>query len=140
MSAVENAFGWNGVNYAMLVKLYGPAIEGTTRYSPPQLHQHRKAVGMGSRKRILFRPATRSHRTPACGRTSVGLTRLTNGHSKKLDNHVHAMSLRVMYYNFRRPHMTLAEKNGGIKQTPEMAAGVADHVWMLDAVVALLPE
>ncbi len=37
LSAVENAFGWNGVDYAMLVKLYGPAIEGTTRYSPPQL-------------------------------------------------------------------------------------------------------
>lgn len=34
LSAVEGAFGWNGVDYAQLVKLYGPAIEGTTRYSP----------------------------------------------------------------------------------------------------------
>ena len=45
-----------------------------------------------------------------------------------------------MYYNFCRPHMTLTKKNGGIKQTPAMAAGVADHVWMLEEVVALRPE
>ena len=49
------------------------------------------------------------------------------------------MSLWFMYYNFCRPHMTLTKKNGGIKQTPAMAAGVADHVWKLDEVVSLLP-
>jgi hypothetical protein len=67
------------------------------------------------------------------------MTRLTNGHSKKLENHVHATSLWFMYYNFCRPHMTLTKQNGGIKQTPAMAAGVSDHVWKLEEVVALLP-
>jgi len=37
LSAVEEAFGWNGVDYAMLVKLYSPAIEGERRYSPPEV-------------------------------------------------------------------------------------------------------
>src|ERR1035437_2844212 len=37
LSAVEGVFGWNQIDYAMLVKVYGPAIDGTTRYSPPQL-------------------------------------------------------------------------------------------------------
>lgn len=53
------------------------------------------------------------------------MTRLTNGHSKKLANHVHATSLWFMYYNFWRPHMTLTNENGGIKQTPAMAAGAS---------------
>ena len=66
------------------------------------------------------------------------MTRLTNGHSKKLDNHIHAMSLWFMYYNFSRPHMTLTKAKNGIKTTPAMAAGVSDHVWSLAEVVALL--
>lgn len=67
-------------------------------------------------------------------------TRLANGHSKKLENHVHATALWFMYYNFCRPHMTLTKQNGGIKRTPAMAAGVSDHVWKLEEVVALLAE
>ena len=50
------------------------------------------------------------------------------------------MSLWFMNYKFCRPHMTLAKANGGIKQTPAMAAGVADHFWKLDEVVGLLGE
>ena len=66
------------------------------------------------------------------------LTRLTNGHSKKLENHVHAMALWFQYYNFARPHMTLTKEKGGIKTTPAMAAGIADHVWKMEEIVALL--
>jgi hypothetical protein len=68
------------------------------------------------------------------------LTRLTNGHSNKVENHVHAISLWFMYYNFCRPHHTLTKNNGGIKQTPAMAAEVADHVGKLEEVVGLIPE
>ncbi len=66
------------------------------------------------------------------------LTRLTNGHSKKLENHTHAMALWFMSYNFCRPRMRLTKNNGGIKQTPAMAAGVSDQVWKLAKVVAPL--
>ena len=58
-------------------------------------------------------------------------TRLTNAFSKKVENHEHAIALYFMYYNFCRIHQTL-------RVTPAMEAGVADHVWSLEEVVALL--
>jgi hypothetical protein len=64
--------------------------------------------------------------------------RLTNGHSKKLDNHAAATSLHFMHYNFCRPHMTLSR--GAHRVTPAMAAGVTDRVWTMKDLVALLGE
>ena len=61
-------------------------------------------------------------------------TRLTNGFSKKVENHAAMVSLHFMYYNFARPHMSL-----GKLTTPAMAAGVADHVWTCDEIAGLLP-
>lgn len=58
-------------------------------------------------------------------------TRLTNGFSKKVENHVHALSLYFMYYNFCRIHKTL-------RVTPAMEAGVTDHVWEIEDILALL--
>jgi hypothetical protein len=58
-------------------------------------------------------------------------TRLTNAHSKKLQNHEAAIALHYMYYNFCRIHSTL-------RCTPAMAAGVTDHVWSIAEIVALL--
>ncbi len=58
--------------------------------------------------------------------------RLTNAHSKKLENHVHALALHFMFYNFGR-------KNEALKgATPAMASGVADHVWSIKEIVSLL--
>jgi len=58
-------------------------------------------------------------------------TRLTNGFSKKLENHEHALALYFMYYNFCRIHQTL-------RVTPAMEAGISDHVWDLDEIIGLL--
>jgi hypothetical protein len=58
-------------------------------------------------------------------------TRLTNGFSKKLENHEHALALYFMHYNFCRIHQTL-------RVTPAMEAGISDHVWSLDEVIDLL--
>lgn len=58
-------------------------------------------------------------------------TGLTNGFSKKLENHEHALALYLMYYNFARVHQTL-------RVTPAMAAGVSTHVWSLEEIVGLL--
>ncbi|MDF2774752.1 MAG: transposase [Geminicoccaceae bacterium] len=55
-------------------------------------------------------------------------TRLTNAFSKKLDNHMHAISLHFMYYNYCRPHATLTKANRGIHMTPAMAAQLTDRV------------
>jgi len=49
------------------------------------------------------------------------------------------MALYFMYYNFCRKHETLTKARGGIHTTPAIAAGVTDHVWKLEEVVALSP-
>ena len=58
-------------------------------------------------------------------------TRLTNAFSKKFENHAAAVALYFMYYNFARVHQTL-------RVTPAMEAGVSDHVWSIEEIVALL--
>jgi hypothetical protein len=62
-------------------------------------------------------------------------TRLTNAFSKKLESHAAAVALHFMHYNFVRPHKTLAKP---YPRTPAMAAGVADHIWTMREIVALL--
>jgi hypothetical protein len=57
-------------------------------------------------------------------------TRLTNGFSKKLDNHIHQVAMFYMWYNFGRVHQTL-------KATPAMAAGLSSHVWSVQEIVML---
>jgi hypothetical protein len=61
-------------------------------------------------------------------------TRLTNGFSKKIENHTAAVAIHFMHYNFARPHKTLANP---YLQTPAMAAGVADHIWSLREIAEL---
>lgn len=58
-------------------------------------------------------------------------TRLTNGFSKKVDNHAAAVALYFMCYNFERKHQTLGT-------TPAVKAGVTDHVWTIEEIVALM--
>ena len=57
-------------------------------------------------------------------------TRLTNAFSKKIENHMAAVAIHFMNYNFARIHKTL-------RITPAMAAGVTDHVWDLEEILAM---
>ena len=59
--------------------------------------------------------------------------RQLNAFSKKIENHMHAVSLHFMHYNFARVHKTL-------RVTPAMQAGIADHVWSIEEIVSLVPE
>jgi IS1 family transposase len=131
LGAVEDAFGAE-IDYAMLQKIYGSVGESPeTRYSP--------AVCMGARKAIISGNPDHNHvSTSFAERQNLTMrmsmrrfTRLTNGFSKKLENHEHALALYFMYYNFCRIHQTL-------RVTPAMEAGVTDHVWSLDELIALL--
>lgn len=68
-------------------------------------------------------------------------TRLTNAFSEKVENLAHAVSLHYMHYNFARAHQSLAidnETGPRTKRTPAMAAGVAEHIWTLREIAALL--
>jgi hypothetical protein len=60
-------------------------------------------------------------------------TRLTNAFSKKVENHYWAIALHYMHYNFARIHQTL-------RVTPAMEAGITDHVWSIEEMVALLDQ
>jgi len=58
-------------------------------------------------------------------------TRLTNGFSKKLENHVASVALYMMYYNYGRKHATLGT-------TPAVKAGITDHIWSVEEIVGVL--
>lgn len=132
LRAVEGAFG-SEIDYAVLEKIYaGAPQEGiTTRYSPAQC--------CGTRThRIAGNPDSEHISTSYAERMNLQIrmdmrrfTRLTNAHSKKVENHRHALSLYFMYYNFARIHSTL-------RVTPAMQAEVTDHVWSLGEIVSLL--
>jgi IS1 family transposase len=131
LSAVESAFG-SEIDYAMLIKIYGNETHpGEARYSPAQCMGARKAV-------ISGRPDASHISTSHTERQNLSMrmgmrrfTRLTNAFSKKLENHEHAVALYFMYYNFARVHQTL-------RVTPAMEAGISNHVWTLEEIVALL--
>lgn len=135
LDAVENAFGFD-VDYAMLVKLYGPEGGKTTaerKYSPAQCTGARKMaqIGIPARKHISTSYIERQNLTVRMGNRRH--TRLTNAFSKRLVNHEHAIALHYFHYNFIRRHKTL-------KTTPAVAAGVADHEWTVAELVALLED
>lgn len=60
-------------------------------------------------------------------------TRLTNGYSKKVENHAAMVAVYFTWYNFERVYHTL-------KTTPAVKAGVADHVWSVDEMIGLLEQ
>jgi hypothetical protein len=129
--AVENAFG-DDVDYAQLVKLYGSAPDAAKgRYSPAECTGIKK-------NRIQGRPDPAHVSTSYVERQNLTMrmhmrrfTRLTNGFSKKIENHVNAVALHFAYYNFVRIHKTL-------RTTPAMAAGVTDKLWEMSDLVAVL--
>jgi IS1 family transposase len=131
LSAVEEAFG-DDVDYAQLVKLYGEAPEAFKgRYSPAECIGARKETITGSpdRKHVSTSYVERSNLSIRMH--SRRFTRLTNAHSKKLENHAWAVALHVTFYNFVRMHSTL-------RMTPAMAAAVSKRLWDVSDIVALI--
>jgi IS1 family transposase len=129
--AVNEAFGGD-VDYAQLVKVYGKENGVPAgRYSPPVCLAAEKHEVCGSPdwEHISTSYSERSNLTMRMSMRRF--TRLTNGFSKKIENMKHAVALNFMHYNFCRVHQT-------IRVTPAMEAGLADHVWTLDELVALL--
>jgi IS1 family transposase len=129
--AVEDAFGAD-IDYAMLVKIYGASNDSPeSRYSP--------ATCIGCRTGVLAgNPDPKYISTSFVERQNLSMrmgmrrfTRLTNGFSKKLENHGHAVALYFMHYNFCRVHKTL-------RVTPAMEAGLTDHVWEIEELLEKL--
>jgi len=132
LNAVEGAFGAN-VDYAMLVKLYGEPAGHTTerKYSPNECCGSIKGVVCGNpdEGRISTSHVERQNLSMRMGLRRF--TRLTNGFSKKIENHEYALAIYFMHYNFVRIHSSL-------RVSPAMAAGISDKLWSMDDVVALI--
>ena len=138
VAAVEKAFGWNGVDFAQIIKTYGATLEQgpSKKYSPMECTGAVKTKIMGN-------PDPSKVSTSYVERTNLSLrmgmrrfTRLTNGFSKKMENHAHAVSLFFMYYDFCKPHGTLTKAANGVKRTPAMEAGITDHAWSVEELLA----
>lgn len=134
LQAVEDSFG-SEIDYAQLIKLYGNegARDTQRKYSPAE------CTG-AIKERIQGNPDMEHISTSYVERQNLTMrmsmrrfTRLTNGFSKKVENHAHAISLHYMYYNFCRIHQTL-------RVTPAMEAGVTDRLWDIEDIIELLPK
>ena len=128
LQAVEAAFG-DDVDYAMLQKIYGPASE-QHRYSPPQCVGIRRDMVTGNQDPDHVSTSYVERQNLTMRMSMRRLTRLTNGFSKKIENHMAATAIYFMHYNFARIHKSL-------RVTPAMAAGVSDHVWSLEEICEL---
>jgi IS1 family transposase len=132
LTAVEYAFG-SDVDYAMMMKKFATPGHNvrTGRYSPSILQAATRTVVTGDPN---YRHISTSHveRQNLTMRMHMRrFTRLTNGFSKKIEMHAYAVALHFMHYNFCKIHQTL-------RVTPAMEAGLADHAWDTDELIALL--
>lgn len=132
IGAVEDAFGGD-IDYSMLVKLHGASGDPDTRCSPAKCIGciPRPVTGDPDPKHVSTSYVERQNLTMRMSMRR--LTRLTNGFSKKVENHAAAVARHYQFYNFARIHQTL-------RVTPAMAAGIADHVWSLEEIVGLLEQ
>ena len=130
LNAVEEAFGAD-IDYGMLVKIYGEGPKTEARYSP--------AICTGARKETITGNPDKAHvSTSHVERSNLSMrmhmrryTRLTNGHSKKFENHCHMVALYTVWYNYARI-------NSAVKMAPAMAAGISSRLWEMTDIVALI--
>lgn len=139
LKAVGDAFAAD-IDYAMLVKQYGEPTgvnPSERRYSPAECTGAIKEpiFGKPDPDRISTSHVERQNLSMRMGMRRF--TRLTNGFSKKLENHLHMLSLYFVHYNFVRVHKS-------VRMTPAMAAGVTDTLrdmaWLAEMVEASLPK
>jgi hypothetical protein len=132
LQAVEEAFGME-VDYAQLQKIYGASSEPEHRYSPARCIgcESKTVIGNPDYKHVSTSFVERQNWTV---RTNMRrYTRLSNGFSRKLENHAAAVALNYFAYNFIKIHRTL-------RMPPAMAAGVTDRLWDVNDLVALWEE
>lgn len=135
LDAVEGAFGFD-VDYAQLVKMYGPDSAGSgpeRKYSPGKCNGAKriKHFGLPDSEHISTSYIERQNLTLRMAQRRF--TRLTNAFSKRLVNHEHAIALHYFHYNFIRRHKTLGT-------TPAVAAGLTDREWTVSELVGMLED
>ena len=131
LQAVEDSFG-SKIDYAMLVKTYRPAYgdQQERRYSSGECCGSIKGTVCGNPEEGHISTSFVERQNLTLRMSNRRFTRLTNGFSKKIENHAHALAISYMYYNFGRIHKSL-------RVTPAMEAKVSDHVWSLEEIANL---
>jgi IS1 family transposase len=133
LTAVEGAFG-SDIDYAMLQKLYGAGesnrAQAEHKYSPGKCIGAIKGTVTGNPDQSLVSTSYVERQNLTMRMHMRRFTRLTNGFSKKVQNHCCAVALHYMFYNFAKLHKTL-------RVTPAMQAGISDHVWSLEDIAKL---
>jgi IS1 family transposase len=131
LTGVAKVFG-EDVDYARLVKVYEQTdVDGQRRYSPPSCVTVEMHPIIGEPDPDYISTSYTERQNPTMRMGIRRFTGLTNAFSKSILHHAAAVSLHMMYYNFGRRHQTL-------KASPAVAAGVTDHVWGIEEIVALL--
>ncbi|MCB9858201.1 MAG: IS1 family transposase [Phycisphaerales bacterium] len=131
-SAVREAFGAHQ-DYAQVIKQYAELNDSPERkYSPAVCAGCKIDAVSGSPDPARASTSHVERHNLTIRMQNRRFTRLTNAHSKKIDNHFYALAMFFMYYNYCRKHQTL---NG---DTPAMAAALADHVWTVEELIGLL--
>ncbi|MGE0116628.1 MAG: IS1 family transposase [Dongiaceae bacterium] len=132
LQVIDDAFGID-VDYAILEKVYAVPAEAQTRYSPPVCvgAKQKEVLGRPDHDRISTSYAERQNLNIRMGNRRF--TRLTSAFSKKVENHVHALSIYFMHYNFVRIHQTT-------HVTPAMAASVTQTLWSLTDIVLVVDK
>jgi IS1 family transposase len=129
LDAVEGAFGAD-IDYAMLVKIYGASQE-EVRYSPAECLGAETKIITGNPDPLHISTSYVERQNLTMRMSMRRFTRLTNGFSKKIENHAYSVALYAMHYNFCRVHKTL-------RVTPAMEAGLTNHVWTIEEMLSMI--
>lgn len=133
LTAVESAFG-DQIDYAQLVKIYGaPSDNPEVRYSPTPFIRSKKTLVTGNPDESLVSTSHVERSNLSFRMHMRRYTRLTNAHSKKLENHCHMVALYTVWYNFVRI-------NSAVRMAPAMAAGISPRLWDMANIVKLVDE
>jgi IS1 family transposase len=136
IKAVDAAFPTDEeIDFAQLVKIYGPATGAGNerRYSPAECTGAEKTVIYGQPDEKFISTSHIERQNLTMRMHMRRFTRLTNGFSKKIENHGYAIALHFVYYNFVKQHKTL-------RTTPAMAAGLTKRFMSIEDIVNLVPE
>ena len=133
LEAVEGAFGAD-VDYGQLIKIYGELPESMKgRYSPAECIGAERRTVEGSPDPAFVSTSHVECRNRQMRMSMRRFTRLTNAHSKKVENHCHALALYFTWYNFARQH-------GSLRVSPAMQAGIMDTLWSMEDIVRITDE
>ncbi len=129
IDAIDRAFG-DDCDYAQIVKDYvaTPGNEAAVRYSPGSIIRTERTVITGTPDPAKISTSYVERQNLTLRMQMRRFTRLTNGFSKKIENHRAAVALHVAWYNFCRWHESL-------RCTPAMAIGITDHIWTVGELV-----